>query len=176
MDYDHRVPGSYATKSRRICLERVLVGVDFRQPSLAAAKWAAAQFGSSTAIELAHVLTVPEVPRFVRSLTPRWMTSWRWRQPVRCRPAGFATTMPAKHVSAQVRIGRPVDGLAERAKAFEADLVVLGRMTVNGVRGRTLERLIRRLAVPALVVGGGVKDRPRRILAAWTMPPSAPPW
>ena len=54
----------------RPVLERILVGVDFRQPSLAAARWAATHFGSCTRIELAHVLSVPEVPGFLKPMMP----------------------------------------------------------------------------------------------------------
>jgi hypothetical protein len=45
--------------------QRILVGVDFNQPSLAAAKWATAHFGSRAAIELMHVVPVPEMPGFL---------------------------------------------------------------------------------------------------------------
>jgi nucleotide-binding universal stress UspA family protein len=167
MRHDPQVLRVPATEERQLCFQRILVGVDFRQPSLAAARWAAAQFGAGAAIELAHVLQVPDVPGFLRPLMPapddRLETATaRPLQGLR----GFAETLGAKHLSALTRIGLPVDRLVERARAFEADLVVLGRMTVSGTRGRTVERLIRRLSVPALVVAGGAKERPRRILAA----------
>lgn len=156
-----------ASRNRRMCLRRILVGVDFRQPSLAAANWATAQFGAGAAIELAHVLPTPEVPDFLRPLMPALdhrleAATARSLQGLR----GFAETLRAKHLSVLMRVGRPVDRLLERAGSFGADLLVLGRMSASGNRGRTAERLIRRLSVPALVVAGGTKERPRRILAA----------
>lgn len=51
-------------------LERILVGVDFRQPSLAAARWASTHFGTRTRIGLAHVRSVPEVPGFANPMMP----------------------------------------------------------------------------------------------------------
>lgn len=145
---------------------RILVGVDFRQPSLAAASWAAAHFGECR-IELAHVLPIPEVPAFLRPAMPA-LDDRLGTAAASPLPAlrGFAGTLRAKDLSVQVRVGSPVESLAEAAATFGAELVVLGRKAVDGSRGRTLERLIRRLAVPALVVDGCVRESPRRILAA----------
>jgi nucleotide-binding universal stress UspA family protein len=146
--------------------ERILVGVDFRQPSLAAARWAAAHFGTC-AIELAHLLPIPEVPAFLRPSMPalddRLTTTSASSLPAL---RGFAGTLGATNLSVQVRAGPPVDSLAEAAATFSADLVVLGREALDGSRGRTLERLIRRLTVPALVVDSRVCESSRRILAA----------
>jgi hypothetical protein len=51
MMHDPQVLRVPATEERQLCFQRILVGVDFRQPSLAAARWAAAQFGAGAAIE-----------------------------------------------------------------------------------------------------------------------------
>jgi universal stress protein E len=146
--------------------ERILVGVDFRQPSLAAARWAAAHFGTC-AIELAHVLPIPEVPVFLRPVMPALDDRLQTAAPS-LLPAlrGFAGTLGAKDLSVQVKVGPPIESLAEAAATFGAELVVLGREALDGRRGRTLERLIRRLPVPALVVDSRVRESPRRILAA----------
>jgi len=148
-------------------LERILVGVDFRQPSLAAARWAATHFGSCTRIELAHVLSVPEVPGFLKPMMPalddRLEIAVGSPLP---GMRGFAATLGAQDLSVQVRVGPAVQSLADAARSLEADVVVLGRKALDGSRGRTLERLIRQLTVPALVIGGGAEERPRRILAA----------
>jgi nucleotide-binding universal stress UspA family protein len=79
---------------------------------------------------------------------------------------GFAATLGATGLSVHVRVGHPVQSLGEVARNLQADLVVLGRKALDGNRGRTLERLIRRLTVPALVIGNASEQRPRRILAA----------
>ncbi len=151
----------------RPALERILVGVDFRQPSLAAARWASTHFGSRTRIGLAHVRSVPEVPGFIKPMMPA-LDDRLERQIGSPLPGlrGFAATLGARDHSIHVRAGHTVSSLADMAGNLEADLVVLGRKAVDGNRGRTLERLIRRLNVPALVIGNGIEKRPRRILAA----------
>ena len=148
-------------------LERVLVGVDFRQPSLAAARWAATHFGRRTELTLAHVQTVPEVPGFLRPTLPALddLLVAGFSSPL---PGlrGFAATLAGTEPSVQVRVGQTVQALADVAGNLEANLVVLGRKSLDGSRGRTLERLIRSLSVPALILGNGTSPRPRRILAA----------
>lgn len=149
-----------------MAIERILVGVDFRQPSLAAARWAAAHFGNSAALELLHVAPVPELPRFLRPVMP--VLDDRM-EPVGAPVPGlreFAATLGVPQVSTQVQVGLRVARLTERAARLPADLVVLGRGVVNGHRGRTMERMVRHLDVPALVIGGRAQERPRRILAA----------
>ena len=148
-------------------LDRILVGVDFRQPSLAAARWAATHLGHRTRLALAHVQTVPELPGFLQPMMPA-LDDRLERRAGSPLPGlrGFAATLGARDHSIHVRAGHTVSSLADMAGNLEADLVVLGRKAVDGNRGRTLERLIRRLTVPALVIGNGIEKRPRRILAA----------
>jgi nucleotide-binding universal stress UspA family protein len=145
----------------------MLVGVDFRQPSLAAARWAAIHFGRHMRLALAHVQTVPEVPGFLRPMMPALDDRLvaRFGNPL---PGlrGFAATLGTTDLSVHVRVGHAVQGLTDVAANLEADLVVLGRKTLDGSRGRTLERLIRGLSSPALIIGNGTGPRPRRILAA----------
>ena len=163
----NRVPRPPERGISRPALERILVGVDFRQPSLAAARWASTHFGSCTQIGLAHVRSVPEVPGFVKPMMPALDDRLETRagSPL---PGlrGFAATLGARNPSIHVRVGHTVSSLADMAGNLEADLVVLGRKTLDGNRGRTLERLIRHLTVPVLVIGNGIEKRPRRILAA----------
>jgi nucleotide-binding universal stress UspA family protein len=154
-------------RASQMLLRRMLVGLDFRQPSLAAAKWAAAHFGTHAEIELAHVRSVPEVPTFVQQVLPllddRLETATANPLPAL---RGLAATLSAQRLSLHARAGPPVSTLADLARTTEADLVVLGRKTLDGSRGRTLERLIRCLSIPALVIGGHGDEQPRRILAA----------
>ena len=148
-------------------LDRMLVGVDFRQPSLAAARWAATHFGRRTRLALAHVQTVPEVPGFLQPMMPvlddRLTAAFGSPLP---GLRGFAATLGVADLSVHVRVGHTVQSLADVAGNLEADLVVLGRKTLDGSRGRTLERLIRCLSIPALIIGDGTGQPPRRVLAA----------
>jgi nucleotide-binding universal stress UspA family protein len=148
-------------------LDRVLVGVDFRQPALAAARWAATHFGRRTQLALAHIQTVPEVPGFLQPTMP--VLDDRFAAGSSSPLSGlrgFAATLGSTDLSVQVRVGQTVQALADVVGNLEADLVVLGRKSLDGSRGRTLERLIRCLTVPTLIIGNGTGQRPRRILAA----------
>jgi nucleotide-binding universal stress UspA family protein len=166
MSQINRVAHSPGRKIAQPALDRMLVGVDFRQPSLAAARWAATHFGRLR-LALAYVQTVPEVPGFLQPIMPvlddRLVA--RFGSPL---PGlrGFAATLGATDLSVHVRVGHAVQSLTDVAGNLEADLVVLGRKSVDGSRGRTLERLIRGLPVPALIIGNGTGQRPKRILAA----------
>lgn len=154
-------------KGRKALLERILIGVDFRQPSLAAARWATAHFGTCAQIELAHVLPIPEVPGFLRPMMPvlddRLETASGSPLP---GLRGFAATLGARDLSLQVRVGPPSKAWLTWPEASRQISWYWGARLWTGSRGRTLERLIRQLTVPALVIGGGTEERPRRILAA----------
>jgi nucleotide-binding universal stress UspA family protein len=163
----NRVADSAGREISQPVLDRMLVGVDFRQPSLAAARWAATHFGRRMRLALAHVQMIPEVPGFLQPMMPvlddRLVA--RFDSPL---PGlrGFAATLGATDLSVHVRVGNTVQSLTDVAGNLDADLVVLGRKSLDGSRGRTLERLIRRIPVPALIIGNGTGHQPRRILAA----------
>ena len=144
----------------------ILVGVDFRQPSLAAARWAATHFANRARIEVLHVNPVPETPSFLG-------TGFRPSDDadVSLRPKaeglrGFVDTLPAGNVSGLVRVGEEVAELSRRARVSRASLVVLGGAKASAASGRTLHRVIRNVGVPAIVVGPEGGPAPRRILVA----------
>ena len=133
-------------------MDRILVGVDFRPPALAAARWTARQFADAIEIELAHVTPVHDGVRAGPSLRDALI--------------GLASGLGPAPITSEVLIGHRAARLVERARSVNADLVVLGRSTVDGIRGRTIERLVRQLDVPVLAVGCGVESRPRHVLVA----------
>jgi nucleotide-binding universal stress UspA family protein len=134
-------------------VDRILVGVDFRPPALAAARWAAASFGGAREIELVHVTPVPELES-------------RGEPNLREGLNGLASSLGLPAVTTRVLIGQRAARLVERVRELDPDLVVLGRSTVDGIRGRTIERLIRQLEVPVVAVGCGPPARPQRVVAA----------
>jgi hypothetical protein len=97
-------------------LQRILVAIDFKQPSLAAARWAAAQFKAATTLEMMHVSPVAEIPRFLGMANPIEGgdgPSLAGRiQGLR----GFVDTLPARNATAQVRVGHEVSELRRRAR------------------------------------------------------------
>ncbi|MEP7327101.1 MAG: universal stress protein [Gemmatimonadota bacterium] len=147
--------------------ERMLVGVDFRQPSLAAAKWAVANFGNTAAIELVHVYPRARIPGFLRPVVPP-LDEFLGIS-VAGRLSGlraFADTLDTDKVTTHVRVGDPVSQLSERARASSASFMVLGRTQESGARGRTLDRLIRGVNLPVVVIGKDAGHAPRQILVA----------
>lgn len=157
-----------------VSLKRILVGVDFRQPSLAAAQWTTAQFKDRSAIEIVYIDPVSETPGFLDSvsLAPDKAAGTTLMGKVKGL-RGFVDTLQAGDIAAHVRVGQEVAELSSRAKIWEADLVVLGRSKASPAAGRTLHRLIRGLNVPALVIGPEGGTAPRRILVAVDDAPTA---
>lgn len=147
-------------------IHRILVGVDFRQPSLTAARWAATHL-SSAEIELVHVLRRPEVPPFLRGLAdPPADRSAMSEESATRALQGLAETLPGRRISVRTLQGQPHEALAELANSSGIDLVVLGRDVLDGSRGRTLERIARGVDVPILVIGTQVSGKPASLIAA----------
>ncbi len=147
-------------------IRRVLVGVDFRQPSLAAARWATTHLGD-VSVELAHVVRRPEVPPFLRGLADPVTVRESLSEANASRALhGLAGTLPGRSVSLRTLEGALHQALAARAAEMGADLVVLGRDRVDAARGRTLERIARTVNVPVLAIGPGSAAAPRRVVAA----------
>jgi nucleotide-binding universal stress UspA family protein len=147
-------------------IRRVLVGVDFRQPSLAAARWAATHLGGAS-LELAHVLRRPEMPPFLRGLAdPVGDPAHLKEEHAALSLRGLAETLPGRRAGVSILEGPRHEALVEHAARIGADLVVVGRDVPDGARGRTLERVVRGVEVPVLAVGTGMTGRPGRVVAA----------
>lgn len=140
-------------------VRRLLVGVDFRSPSLQAARWAAALAGPDATVELAHVL-----PRHVAAHAAAAEAEAHRR--LLAGLSGFASTLGAAPDQLHVRSGDPAEELCSLAESRGAGVLVLGRNLDGGDDGRTRERLLRRCTVPVLVVGSSTSPRSGRVLAA----------
>lgn len=152
-------------------LQRVLVGVDFSSTSLAAARWVAKHVASDAELALAHVIALPRIPSFLRSMVqpPRALLD-QIEPEVRGGLTGLAQTLGAGTPRTELLVGFPSERLAACAEDFGADMVVVGR---TGERagtwkriGSTADRLLRRVRVPVLIATGALNEPPRRILAA----------
>src|SRR5688572_11930910 len=107
---------------------RVLVGVDFEEPSLAAARWVACHFARDAQIVLVHVIPVPSGPPFLlRYLRAPGALFEQLAPPLRGGLQGLAGVLGAERTLVELRAGDPAEQLAAAAAAVGADLVCVGR-------------------------------------------------
>lgn len=153
-------------------LDRVVVGVDFSGPSIAAAQWVARGLAQQAELRLVHVLDVPRPPRFLEGRYPS-----RERLIELVREGAEAHLSPLVEaladgreapVSEEVREGSAHAEVYAAAEAFGADLIVVGehgrRPGVWGTLGSTAERLLRCSSIPVLLARAHRRGAPRRIL------------
>jgi len=160
-------------------LERVVIGTDFSESSVAAARWTARRFAPGAEIVLVHVVTVPEPPTFLRGRFPppgTLIDTARAGADARLRQLGG--TLGAERVWLETRVGRPGQQLSEVADVYGADVIVAGR---HGERpglwsrlGSTAEMLVRTARVPVLLATGLRDAKLRHVLAALDDSPAAP--
>ena len=150
-------------------LQRIVVGVDFSAPSIAAAKWVARYFAGAK-ITLVHSVFVPQPPSFLRGRLPAAELL------VESAREGAATrldqlrSLVGGEAEVEVRVGQPTEQLAAAAREHAADVLVVGRHGEHeGVwrqLGSTAERLVRSSPAPVLLAPGLHDHRPSRILVA----------
>ncbi len=151
---------------------RVVIGVDFTEASLAAARWAGLQLAPRAEIVLVHALPAPDAPPYLRrhlrpdadvarALVPVFDGALR----------GLASVIGKARTRVRVAAGAPADVLAAAAHACDADLVCVGRGSRRRGSARfgatTAHRLLARTRVPTVVVPAGRHDVPARLLAAF---------
>jgi nucleotide-binding universal stress UspA family protein len=151
--------------------ERIVVAVDFSEPSADAARWVARHFARGAELVLVHVLDVPPVPRFLEGRYPsagRLVETARTGAATRLRElsASIATGL----VWPEVRVGKPDEEIVRVATEYGAGLVVIGRPAARaGVWrhiGTTAQRVLRRSPVPVLLAAGMPARGPSRLLVA----------
>lgn len=154
-------------------VRRIVLGVDFSQPSITAAKWCTEWLGKDVEYILAHALVVPKVDGILSHRFPisdSLLSNARTGAVRRLRE--IATAFEGVNLSFEVGEGRPADVLQEIAQRNDAELVVVGRHGEGGVHrgytGRTADRLVRASTVPVLVVDVVPSAAPSRILVPLT--------
>jgi nucleotide-binding universal stress UspA family protein len=152
-------------------MKRIVIGTDFSAPSVAAAGWTARHFAAGAEVILVHVVSVPEPPRFLRGRFPAPDTLiGTARDGAEARLREMARSLGAERIRCEVRVGKPAEQLAEAARAYNADLVAVGRHGerpgVWGQLGSTADNLVRTATTPVLLATGVRDVRPRRVLVA----------
>ena len=156
-------------------LERLVVGVDFREPSIAAIRWAARRFAPDAELVLSHAVDVPQRLSVGRDddpgIDPLVENATRGAaERLRELVAEIQALGRSAPLSFEVRVGEPAEQLLRCARDHGADLVVVGPHAERGGPrdwlGSTAEHVLRASEVPVLLVAGARDAAPRRILLA----------
>ncbi len=150
-------------------LNRLVVGVDFSEASVAAARWAVQHFGRGAEVVLAHVISIPKPPPIAKGEHPRReLLIETLREGAEKRLRELSLSLAAERMWLEVREGPPAETLSRLAEEFSADMVVTG---AQGERpgewhgmGSTAERLLELSKVPVLIVSRSRATTPRRVL------------
>lgn len=150
-------------------LGRVVVALDFSEPSMLAAAWVAQHFAHGAELVLVHVIHAPSPPRFLEGRYPstdRLAETARTGAELRLRE--LVTTLATGLIWTEVRVGRPEEEIARVAEEYRADLIVVGRPSRRrglwGRLGTTAQRVLRRAAVPVLLAAEMPPGAPSRLL------------
>ncbi len=151
-------------------LDRVVVGVDFSEPSLAAGRWVARHFAANAELFLVHAVELPATPSFAPDLFHPWDREWADSEAelARERLIELGELWDGARATPEVRFGRAAREIAAVAEERSADLVVVGeqgrRGLIWGRLGSTAERVVRCSPVPILLARGMPPAAPRRVL------------
>ena len=152
-------------------LDRVVIGVDFSAPSIAAADWAMRHFAPRAEFVLVHALDVPQSTRLFRDEFParaEVLASARAGAAARLRELTAEQKWAAGGM--EVRDGRAENVIADVASETGADLVIAGEHVrprgITAALGSTAEALVRCSPVPVLLARGVPDHPPKQILVA----------
>lgn len=150
-------------------LERILIGIDFSEPSFEAAHWIARYVAPGAELLLAHVIAIPHPPPIVRSRFPkRELLVATVREGAEKRLRDLAQALLPAQARVDIREGPVVEGLLEIAREQSVDVLVVGahgeRAGLREGLGSTTERLVRDATTPVLLAAGARERPPRRIL------------
>jgi nucleotide-binding universal stress UspA family protein len=152
-----------------MAIQRLLIGMDFSDVGIAAAKWATQSFSPAAAVTLAHIVELPDMPRFASDTHPPVKTiEGVAREHAESRLREIATFLTPDVTGREIRVGRPAEEMITLARETNADLVVIGphddRPRPSKFLGTTAERIVRMSPVPVLVAGSPRAGAPHNIL------------
>jgi nucleotide-binding universal stress UspA family protein len=150
-------------------LARVVVALDFSDPSVPTAAWVAQHFAPRAELILVHVLHVPTPPRFLEGRYPsRERLVETAREGAELRLRELASSLATGLVWTEVRVGNPDEEIVRVAAEYGADAIVIGRSASRaglwGRLGTTAHRVLRRTTVPVLLAGEVPTHAPSRLL------------
>jgi nucleotide-binding universal stress UspA family protein len=152
-------------------LDRILISVDFAEPSLTAARWVADHFAPSADLILAHIIEPPPATRssVIRYPSVETIVS-RAHIDVQTRLDELCKSISPSRARSEIRVGSPNDELVQLAESIEADVIVVGRQELASSGwariGVTAQRVLRKASVPILLVTGVQDHAPDNLLIA----------
>jgi nucleotide-binding universal stress UspA family protein len=153
----------------RVRLQRIVIGVDFSEQSVAAAEWTIRHFAPHAEHFLAHAVAIPEARALMRGFPRRAEVVERMAEDAlkRLRQLREEWSMPLR---LDVHESTPCEALADLATYTVADLIVVGEHThfheATLSDQSTAESVLKNTQVPILLARGMRLHAPRRILAA----------
>jgi len=157
----------------------IIIGLDFGEPSLIAARWVARELGAGAELVLAHAVHLPQAPAFLRELyAPPEQVADDACADAQSRLCVFADSLAAPHVRTEVHVGRPEDVLSKVVEARSAQLLVVGpRRQDRDIRhllGNIAERALRRSRASVLLARGLPEGAPANVLVGLDETPLMP--
>jgi len=149
--------------------ERVVIGVDFSEASIAAIHWVRRALAPDAELVLVHAIEVPEPPPFLRGLhAPREDVVSTARRGAEVRFRELRASVAPGRVWTEIRVARASECLATVASEYGASLVVIGthreRPGVWNRLGTTAERVLSISPVPVVLTTGELRDAPQHLL------------
>ena len=150
-------------------IESMIVGMDFSETEVKAARWASEHFAPAASVTLAHVIDLPDRPRFARHLVPSAeQIEAVAREYAERRLHDVATAIGDKAPRCEIRVGKPHEAIIALVHEIGADLIVVGphgdQHRPSKFLGTTADRIVRVSPVPVLVATNPPLGRPRKML------------
>ena len=151
--------------------QKVVVGMDFSDAAIAAAKWTGQWFAHEADLVFVHAIEVPHRPIFATDAMPSGDV-------IKDAVLDFATSridevarsVSGRPIQREFRVGKPADVIHQVVFDVGADLVVIGphgmRPHTAGLLGSVADRIVRLSPVSVLVATNPRQRPPTRILAA----------
>ena len=152
-------------------VRKIVVGMDFSDAAIAAAKWTSQWFAPAADLVLVHAIEVQHRPIFALGVMPP-------SDAIQAAALDFATSridevarsLPTTNIQKEIRSGKPTDVIHQVVFDLGADLVVIGphgmRPHTAGLLGSVADRIVRLSPVSVLVAKNPRQRTPKRILVA----------
>jgi nucleotide-binding universal stress UspA family protein len=149
--------------------DRILIGMDFSETAIKAAKWASEHFAPTAEITLVHVIDLPDQPPFGRHLLPAPdVIEADAREYAATHLREVASYLTPEAPRCEIRVGKPYEQITKLARESNASLVVVGphgdRPRPSKFLGTTAERIVRTSPVAVLVATNPPPGPPRNLL------------